>query len=294
MTCTRHHSQYLYNASAFALAAEFERPKRYSLPPHASVVLASHGGHGTNTHSGLKVDGLLSFENAYSEVGGSYDECHNTYTTYAVAVLEGVNVSDMLTADRVVSRIAIYHPADPPDGKGKTVQEASFDFTGSYFENLRIAGHKLDIKLATHTLHKYSRYSEFHKAHESPEVQRLMLGQGLSSLKPAELAALEDEYHALTGMSQMVAKWKKTQSSGQVFRLSAANHFDLRQQIGDSELQGYGAVICIPKFGVIRLAEMVVGPHSRSLTMFRVQMCSSGHGTSDGGSTGGGSVPGGS
>ena len=35
---------------------------------------------------------------------------------------------------------------------------------------------------------------------------------------------------------------------------------------------------------------MVVHHHSRTLTMFRVQMCSSGHGTADGGTTGGGGL----
>jgi len=43
-------------------------------------------------------------------------------------------------------------------------------------------------------------------------------------------------------------------------------------------LKGYGSIICIPKFGVVRLGEMEVHKHSRTLRMFRVQMCSSGHG----------------
>ena len=112
MTCSRHHSQYVYSASAYALAAEFERPKKHSLSPQASVVLSGHGGHGSQRVPGYKVDGLISFEEAYSEVGGSYDDCHGTYTTHAWSVVEGLNVADMLTADRVVSRVAIYSAAN--------------------------------------------------------------------------------------------------------------------------------------------------------------------------------------
>ncbi len=112
MTCSRHHSQHMYQASAYSVSAEFERPKKHSLSPQASVVLAGHGGHGSNRASAYNADGLISFKNAYSEVGGSFDDCHGLHTTHAWSVVEGLNVADMLTADRIVSRMAIYYPID--------------------------------------------------------------------------------------------------------------------------------------------------------------------------------------
>src|SRR5215467_4253410 len=166
MPCSCHHSQYVYSASAYALAAEFERPKKHSLAPQASVVLAGHGGHGSNRIPGQKVDGLVSFKEAYSEVGGSYDDCHGIYTTHAWSVIEGVNVADMLTADRVVSRMAIYHSAD-----GKS--EASYDITGSYFENLRIAGHPIEVKLDTHTFHQHDTFGRLAQAHKNGQCDHL-------------------------------------------------------------------------------------------------------------------------
>jgi hypothetical protein len=193
MPCTRHHSQYVYSASTYAIAAEFERPKKHSLPPQAAVVLAAHGGHGTHRTPGQKVDGLVSFEEAYSEVGGSYDDCHETYTTHAWSVLEGVNVADMLTADRIVSRLAIYYPAH-----GK--EEPSFDITGSYFENLRIAGHKVEVRLDTELHHQHDTYGKLAQKTSDP----LLLGSGLGKLSNAELNDLEGRYHALNGMSRMV------------------------------------------------------------------------------------------
>lgn len=283
MTCSRHHSQYVYGASAYALAAEFERPKKHSLPPQASVVLAGHGGHGSSRASGQQVDGLVSYKEAYAEVGGSYDDCHGIHTTHAWSVLEGVNVADMLTADRVVSRMAIYYPADHSS-------EASYDITGSYFENLRIAGHKIEVKLATHVFHEQDTFKKVADAHQKRTSDQWLQGNGLVNLSDQQLQELEDEYHALTGMSEMVEEWKKkgnrpAERSG--YRMSAANDLDLNKQIGPTELEGYGSIICIPKFGVIRLAEMTVHRHSRTLRMFRVQMCSSGHGGADGGTTGG-------
>ncbi|HEU5414741.1 MAG TPA: hypothetical protein VFW31_13320 [Candidatus Angelobacter sp.] len=281
MPCTRHHSQYVYNASTYAISADFERPKKHSLPPQAASVLSAHGGHGTNRSSAQKVDGLVSFENAYSEVGGSFDDCHDTYTTHAWSVLEYVNVADMLTADRIVSRLAIYHPAD-----GKT--ETSFDITGSYFDNLRIAGHKVEVRLDTQLHHDYNTYSTLAQGHQQGTTDPMLLGSGFIGLSDEEMNKIQDKYHALKGMSTLVNAWKGDKSNRPadcgVYRLSVANQTKLDYP---SEVKAFGSIICIPKFGVIRLGEMVVHKHSRSLVMFMVQMCSSGHGTTTGGGTSG-------
>lgn len=299
MSCSRHHSQYVYGATAYAVAAEFDRPKKHSLPPQAALVLSVHGGHGTHRIPGQKLDGLISFEEAYAEVGGSYDDCHDTYTTHAWSVVEGLNVADMLTADRVVSRMAVYYPAP-----GK--EEPSFDITGSYFENLRIAGYPVDVKLDTLLHHEHNTYSKLAsglesvsspkaaKAGQSPRADQLLLGRGLHGLSQDELNDVEETYHALKGMSGLVNGWKakatakRATNPGQgIYRLSAANQLDFNGQAGSSEVTGYGGIVCIPKFGVVRLAEMVVHQHTRTLTMFQVQMCSSGHGTTTGGGASG-------
>lgn len=281
MPCTRHHSQYVYNASTYAISADFERPKKHTLPPQAASVLSAHGGHGTNRSSAQKVDGLVSFENAYSEVGGSFDDCHDTYTTHAWSVLEYVNVADMLTADRIVSRLAIYYPAD-----GKT--EPSFDITGSYFDNLRIAGHKVEVKLDTQLNHDYNTYSTLAQGYQQGKADPMLLGSGFIGLSDDEMNKIQDTYHALKGMSTLVNEWKgdksKRPTDRGIYRLSVANQAQLDYP---SEVKAYGSIICIPKFGVIRLGEMVVHKHSRSLVMFQVQMCSSGHGTTSGGGSGG-------
>ncbi len=283
MKCSRHHSQHMYQASAYSVSAEFERPKKHSLAPQASVVLAGHGGHGSSRASAYNVDGLISFKNAYSEVGGSFDDCHGLHTTHAWSVVEGLNVADMLTADRVVARMAVYH--SPASGS-----EATYDITGSYFENLRIAGHPIEVELATHVFHD-DTYSKLAKAHQAGTTDEWLVGGKLMGLNDDKLAELENKYHALIGMSGLVKEWKdpKRPEDRGSYWFSPANHLDWN---GSSEIEGFGSIICIPKFGVIRLAEMVVHHHSRTLRMFRVQMCSSGHGTSEGGTTTGGGTGG--
>jgi hypothetical protein len=276
----------MYHASAYSVSAEFERPKKHSLAPQASVVLAGHGGHGSNRASTYNVDGLISFKNAYSEVGGSFDDCHGLHTTHAWSVVEGLNVADMLTADRVVARMAVYH--SPTKGA-----EATYDITGSYFENLRIAGHPIKVELATHVFHDVT-YSDLARAHKACTTDDWLVGSKLMQLEDDELSKLQNEYHALIGMSDVVNEWnepERPEDRGSYW-FSPANHIDWKEQKVSPEIQCFGSIICIPKFGVIRLAEMVVHRHSRTLRMFRVQMCSSGHGTSEGGTASGGGTGG--
>jgi hypothetical protein len=280
------HSQFVYQASAYGLAAQFDRPVKHSISTQASTALAASGGRGYDRVSNFKFDGFVSFDEAYVEVGGSYDDENNIHTLYSSSVIEGLNVGDVLTADRVVSRMFVYAPADE-DEKGET----SWDITGSHFDNLRIAGHKVEVKLATQVFHDHDTYGKVAKAHQSAKSDDWLLGSKLDKLDGGALKDLENNYSALRGMSRLVSECKTKEGRPEdrgSYCFSPANGLDLKEQIGDTELQGFGSIICIPKFGVIRLAELVVHPHSRHLTMFRVQMCSSSSGSTDGGTANGG------
>src|SRR5215467_9540483 len=108
--CSRHHLQYFYNASAYGLAGEIERPTRCSIPMQAATTLAGSGGRGYQRVERFTAPPFVSFDAAYTEVGGSFDECHNQHTTFAYSVIEGLNIAGMITADRIVARMAIYSP----------------------------------------------------------------------------------------------------------------------------------------------------------------------------------------
>jgi hypothetical protein len=288
--CSHHHSQYFYQASAYGLAGEIERPSRHTIPTQAATALASSGGRGYTRVDNFHFDGIMSFKSAVAEVGGSFDECHNRHTSYATAVLEGLNILDVVTADRVVSRLAIYS-AEIGDKKG----EATYDITGSHFVNLKVAGHKIDVKLATHVFHEHDTYSKVTQAHVAGKTDNWLLGGKFGQLKDGELAELEDTYHALGGISELVREWKQKgdrSADRGSYLFSAANHLDLKQHTGpDTELLGFGSFILVPKFGVVRLAELQVQRHCRTFTMIRTHMCSTGTGGSDaGGSQGSGGL----
>jgi hypothetical protein len=305
--CNEHESNYNYQASAYAIVGEFRRPKRQSLPIQGATVLSVTGGQSIQCVKDFNLCGLVSFKNAHVEVGGSYDKCHDTFTSYAYSSIEGLNIADMLTADRVVSRIMVYSPQGDYDG------DHTFDITGSYFENLKIAGHEINAEMNTGAFHKINSFSKFNDAYcspyvdksadadKSPDVDKLLSFNKFNDLSMEKLEELEDQYHALYGLSEVVNKQQKADEAHRKsntsrkpkdrYFCSALSHLDLKGQFGrSSELENYGEVICIPKFGVIRLGEIVVYKHFRSLTMFKVQMCSTGSGDVNGaqGSGGGG------
>jgi hypothetical protein len=286
--CLEHHSQYIHSSSAYALAGEFYRPIRKSLPVQGGTVLGTSGGYYSQRLGKYFVDDLASFESAHVEVGGSYDKCHDVQTTYFTSVIEGLNIANMVTADRVVARTMVYSPVKDYDG------EHTFDITGSYFENLRIAGHKINITLNTGAFHEVNSYSNlFNDCKRKKGNHDLFFLNNFRNVRPNDLKALEDQYHPLRGLSRWVSEWKTEdhRSPREHYLCSAANRLDLKQQVGEnSELKCHGNVIFVPKFGVVRLAEILVSRRSRRLTMLTVQMGSvaSGNVTAGQGSSGGG------
>jgi len=277
-----YHSQYFYHASAYGLAGEIERPTRQSVPAQAACTLASGGGRGTQRSGKFCVSPFICFDSAYTEVGGSFDECHKKHTTYAYSVVEGLNIADVVTADRVVSRMVVYSPE-----VGDETGEHSYDITGSHFVNLRVAGHLIDITLSTHRFHAHDTYTRFENAYHGGQADDLLPWGTQSDKRLGELEKLENEYHALSGVGKRARAWKKPslRSKGGSYWCSAAGHLNLGQPTGTSELQAFGSIIVIPKFGVVRLAQMLVHKDYRRLTMFHVQMCSGSTGTTDGGGT---------
>jgi hypothetical protein len=262
-------SLYSYEACAFGVSAELVRPVQRSIAVQAATVLASSGGRGFQLVENFRADGIVSFRSATVEVAGSYDDCHQVCTTYASAALEGIDIAGMVTADRIVSRLSVYAP--PSNGQER---EASFDITGSHFENLRIAGRKIDVKLDTYLLHHHDTYSKLTRAYQHGKADSLLLGNGFSHLSGEQLSDLEEMYHSLSGISRLVNEWKKPKrpTDRGIYTLSAANHIDLSSQVGPSEMKGYGSIICIPKFGVIRLAEMTVEKSRRKLKMLQLDL----------------------
>jgi len=83
---------------------------------------------------------FLSVKRGYTHVSGSPQEIEGKthFTTLVTAVAEGLNILDVVTADRIVARFSSNHTLDDT--------EPNFTLIGTKFENLQIAGAKRKSK----------------------------------------------------------------------------------------------------------------------------------------------------
>jgi len=150
-----------YFAEAFALEGYLRRPLEQKIYPQAFVSLPAEGGYRSERADNYRLEGVISFRSAYTQVAGTKSlKAGHGMTTLATAVVEGLNILDVVTADRIVAQIGTDYMTD------RFVP--SVTFLGSRFENLRIAGHPVHLEFEpdllgerTHGDVPYSRDKSF-------------------------------------------------------------------------------------------------------------------------------------
>jgi hypothetical protein len=129
-----------YHAEATALSVDIIQPLIQKIHPQAYLTLPKKGGYLSQRSEGFRVEEVISYRSAYTQVAGNPDpKVGLGWSTLATSVVEGLNVLDVLTADRVVAQISTVHPLEG--------HVPSISFLGTRFENLRIAGHEVCLHL---------------------------------------------------------------------------------------------------------------------------------------------------
>jgi hypothetical protein len=138
--------KFRYHASAHVLGGEIRRPFQHVIELQAPSLLASTGGVGNSRVENFRRDDFVSFKTGYTHVLGSTmletgkDGKESTvHTTQVTAAIEDLNILDVVTADRIVARMTSRHGSDEEEGHILLI--------GSRFENLRIAGCEVHVKL---------------------------------------------------------------------------------------------------------------------------------------------------
>src|SRR5690348_5960913 len=159
-----------YHACAHAFSAQFTRPFHHQIDIQAQSALPVVGGHGHSRVECFEFRDFISFKKGYSHVSGGHQPDDDSNNTLSTAVLEHLNMFDVLTADRIVSRLYSKHPANDKEGK--------ITWIGSKFENLRIAGYPVHVELNVPLFHDLLTYEaaeqaftkggEFRKIAEDP------------------------------------------------------------------------------------------------------------------------------
>lgn len=133
-------SQHRYHAEAHILKGNLKLPIDQVIEPQGQSKLCEKGGYLSHHAKDYSLEGAISFKSGYTQVSGKLGskDGHGP-ATLATSVVEGLNVFEILTADRVVAQIATEHPL-----RGHVPE---ITFLGTRFENLRIAGHPVHLNL---------------------------------------------------------------------------------------------------------------------------------------------------
>jgi hypothetical protein len=129
-----------YHAEATILSGHLRLPLAEEIRPQALANLPKEGGYFSQRAEAYRLESVISFRSAYTQVAGNRStKAGQGWTTLTTTAIEGLNVLDVVTADRIVGQTITEHPLE---GYVPTVS-----FLGTRFENLRIAGHPVDLDL---------------------------------------------------------------------------------------------------------------------------------------------------
>jgi hypothetical protein len=133
----RHHA---YHAEAHVLQGHLRLPLVQEIKIQAYARLAEEGGYIAQHESNYRLESVISFRSAYTQVAGNPGlKPGHGWTTLATSVVEGLNILDVVTADRVVAQVSLDHPLEG--------YVPHVTFLGTRFENLKIAGHPVNLDL---------------------------------------------------------------------------------------------------------------------------------------------------
>lgn len=237
MSETTRKETYFYDVHGSALSGQITSPFQHFIEVQAGASLPTTGGHGSSRASDFRFEEIASFKSAYTELWGAYDEEHCSYKALATSTVEGLNILDVVTVDRVVAKASsVWKPGE---------DESQIVTLGSQFDNLRIAGGPLEVEFSADVLVKLNTTAALRKEFaENSEFRRIA------------------ENPLQTGQLQ------KPSDTTRIFLCSLVK--DIKKIPPGVERRGN--VLYVPEFGRVFLAEVVAEPGRRALTMLRLEL----------------------
>jgi hypothetical protein len=268
-----------YHAEANVLSGHLKQPVNREIYRQAAVGLDDlRGGHFFQRAEHYSLEGLICFKSGYSRVSGNRSLKNHGWVTLATSVLEGLNVLDVVTADRVVAQVSTEHPLE----NGRTPHVT---FLGTHFENLRVGGYKVEVEL---DLGICGDRPEGDKLYTSSAgfLDRAERRAGSIVRAKGLPSAIQAQYDSdLTGIQLLKERvGKENGDESPAKEINPKVVCSLVSKIGPIPIPGvksFGNVLEIPGFGFVALAELSVGEkfykgetpsNYFDLTMIKLQM----------------------
>jgi hypothetical protein len=238
-------SLYSIRADANALGGFLNEPFQRIIPTLAPVSLPAVGGFATARSEAFNLEQVISCSSAYTRVSGMEHQADGSISILVTAVVEGLNLLEMVTAERVVTQISISIAKE--DGLAK------FSPSGSRFEGLRLAGNHASPKMNTDLQGSSLTWREIHGT-GCKQAGRL--------IKSFKDRGQKDAFEWAEKRHGWMAADPVPKDGGYV----------LCSLVDGLEGTGPGHIVDIPEFGRIFLGEMRVTRYSIQVVAIRAEL----------------------
>lgn len=253
-----------YHADASALGGSLQRPVEQVVPMQAPSSLAPVGGYGSAQVGEFRLEGILSFASASTQVAGSVSKENGAWTTLVTATIEGLNVGEVLAADRMVAQISTEHPL--------VGYQPKVSFVGTKFENLRIAGCPvtpvLNLDLCSQRNVNEDGYPVV-SCLDDPNFVSSVAAQYAQMTDPESLPDWVTN-RQIPAWVQQRYQWNGSQVNVGPKGFVVCSLVD--EITGEFPGTPFGHAFVVPDFGKVFLAELVVDQNSYQLTMARLEL----------------------
>jgi hypothetical protein len=249
-------TNYSFRADANALGGFLEEPLHKHIPTLAPVSLPAVGGFATARSGAFNLDEVVSCASAYTLVTGRESESDGSISTLTMAVVEDLNILEVVTAERIVAQIVV----TIPNGSGPR----RISLAGSRFEGLRLAGRDRVPKL------NLALHPGDDGGHELPLTWHAVRQAGQSQA--------DKLMGWFEGRGKDAFEWAKSRHGWMTTSASRLEEGDpvlcsLVDGFEGSESNGHcGHIVEIPGFGRIILGELRVSRDSIQLVSIRAEL----------------------
>jgi hypothetical protein len=244
-----------YHADASPLGGHITHPFENIIHTQASTSLAQAGGHAESRIESYKLDNSVTVTSgpAYSHTTGVVNKKNGAWTTLVTSVVENLNVLEVVTADRIVSKLHVEYPEQGDHPRISVI--------GSKFVNLRINGESINPILDIDLLKSESK-GEFPDKH-------LMEEKVFNNKVSSQYKKITETKGAPEWLAGRHASMKSPESRKKKGYVLCSLVEELQ---GARPGTAFGHVLHVPGFGNIFFGELIVSPNSYRLTMMRIEM----------------------
>lgn len=268
---------FYFDAGASSLGGTLVEPLSRPIPAQASVNLPSAGGFATSRTEAFNLDGLISCAAASTTVSGR-KKADGSARVLVTAVVEKLNLLDVVTADRLVAQISVDIPVNA-EARGMSVDDRvkleprRVSVLGSQFVGLRLGGALVQPWFAAELLPPKRGVNGSMANLTWEDFDRVGRAQANRLVGRAGCEEGRDDGSDLAGWLDRRFGWMTGDQGRDGSQCSLSSLFDKVTPVnGDMPGRALGHVIELPAFGRIFLGEILASRDFVQLTMVRAEL----------------------